>query len=227
MYLIGISSNCYGAGKTTLAQGLAGIINNIPGLEGSAAIVSFATPIKEGATAMIEKVAGKGPFDKTQVILGDRVTYRDVLLGIGQLARSWDPDFWLKTALYEMRKMENSKNGPEIFIIDDMRFPNEFKYINEFPRALPNGSCTIYLNYEGYRGEAQNAAEGLLDSKSFDINVVRSEQSTDKIDSLANAYIAFEKIRDDLMKIRECRITANREYGSGVFAGNCFESELS
>lgn len=204
MYIIGISSNCYGAGKTTLADGLVSMINGMPGMAGAASIVSFASPIKESALHMVECIAGSGPFDKTQVILGDNVTYRDVLLGLGQLARKWDPDFWLKAALYEMKRRSETEGGPSVFIVDDMRFPNEFAYIKKHGLigSSAKSSCSVYLTHEGYDGGAQNEAEGLLDPSLFDIRVTRSARSRDKRDSLVNVRRIFTYIKDDLEFVR-------------------------
>lgn len=204
MYIIGISSNCYGAGKTTLAEGLVSMINDMPGMSGAASIVSFASPIKDSALHMVECIAGRGPFDKTQVILGKDVTYRDVLLGIGQLARTWDPDFWLKAALYEMKRRSEAEGGPSVFIVDDMRFPNEFAYIKKHGLigSSAESSCSVYLTHEGYDGGAQNEAEGLLDPSLFDIRVIRSAQSRDKKDALVNVRRIFTYIKDDLEFVR-------------------------
>lgn len=204
MYLIGVSANCFGAGKTTLAENIANIINNMPDMAGSVTIVPFAALIKTSAMFMIEGIVGKGPFDKTEIILGDHVTYRDVLLGLGQMARSWDPDFWLKAALGEMKRLNNQPNGPEIFIVDDMRFPNEFQYMCDYKKT--GLSTSIYLTDEKYNGEAQNEAEGLLDPALFDIRVVRSKYSKHKSDSMINAGIVFDQIKEDIALIREERI---------------------
>lgn len=216
MYLIGVSANCYGAGKTTLAEGLASIINSTPDMAGSVSIVSFAANIKSAAMFMVEGIAGKGPFDKTEVILGDSVTYRDVLLGLGQLARSWDPDFWLKSALCEMERRSSETCGPNIFIIDDMRFPNELAYLMNNNAKENLKTLSVYLTHEGYNGGAQNEAEGLLDPALFDIRVARSKYSQHKSDSLVNAHKVYDFIKHDISLLRAERLAK-------LYAPSCME----
>lgn len=150
MYIIGIAGNGYGAGKTTLANHLAKEINkNYPNL-GKARVFSFAKPLKDCCSSLLEKRTGvpASQLEKEKPVMdGADYTYRDVLVPVGQALRSIESDFWIMCAAQEIKRAKENDSDLSFAIFDDMRFPNERDYINTLKTDDDEG-ITVYLTDE-------------------------------------------------------------------------------
>lgn len=188
MLYIGISSNCYAAGKTTLANNLVNFLNSNENKNGYAKVYSFAAALKNAADGLLAGVYGEPPFKKEKPIFKENgATYRDVLITLGQMMRSYDPDFWVKKVISNI-ETDHKLMHVNVAIIDDLRFPNEFDYIKQ------NKGLTFYINNRCWTGPAQNEAEGLLNMDSFDHVLIRTIESPCMTEALSNARQALAYI---------------------------------
>lgn len=164
-----------------------------------AKIYPFAAPLKIAAKSLVEQVSPKGPYGKEEIVLGESATFRDVLVGLGQLMRTFDADFWVKCA---KRKIEQDSDFPEICIFDDMRFPNELNFIKKEGSRQGNNYLLVYLRDVNYIGTAQNEAEGQLKSSDCDITVFRRIVENDVSEGVKNAEFIYGVINNRYFKER-------------------------
>lgn len=108
-------------GKDTLAIELA---KNNPGLS----FCGFADSIKHAANEMFPQMDKNNLWGESSLreekIPGTGVSYRQALLDIGKLGRSYDPDFWIKNTFNRIANQNN-------IIIKDLRFVNEYNFLKE------------------------------------------------------------------------------------------------
>lgn len=107
------------AGKDTLASMLCKNNSNIN-------IYGFADRVKEVAKSMfpqmiLENLYGDSHL-REEMVPGTNLTYRQVLLDIGKLGRSYDKDFWVKSMI---PLFDNNQD----VIIKDLRFENEYNFL--------------------------------------------------------------------------------------------------
>lgn len=105
-----------GVGKTTFSNLLLGILSDK--YDVSADILHFATGVK--------KVALFLGWDGYKTPSGRRL-----LQQIGQTARAYDDDVWVKKLLAALEAHDQFPLS--IAIVDDWRFPNEYSYIKDNP----------------------------------------------------------------------------------------------
>lgn len=136
----------------------------------SAELGSFADPLRGVAMACI--IAAGYSVDqarrfvtelKDQPVFGD-VTGRSLLIGVGDGARAHiDPDIWVKSLEKRWRECRAGA-----FIIDDLRRPNELKWLQERHAVLIKVSRPFELT--GLKEVPP--LENLLDTADFDYEVV-------------------------------------------------------
>ena len=107
-------------GKTTAARYLRD--------EHGFTIVSFAAALKDRVKADFdfteEQVRG---VKKDEIDPRYKVTPRAILIAVGNMYRTFDPDFWVKRAL--ARITLDGKLAPGKYVIDDCRFKNEAGHV--------------------------------------------------------------------------------------------------
>lgn len=113
------------------------------------------TPL-EGEVMAVRKVPGMAcPFYAwpnelvaREWIEAGSVTVREILQWYGtEYARSLDPDYWVSAVHCHLEELAGDA-GPErrcIMIMDDVRFPNELQWVNEF------GACYRLEPYQGWK----------------------------------------------------------------------------
>lgn len=155
--IIGISGKC-GTGKSTLARYLAGLMGGL--------VVSFADCLREE----IRDIFGI-PIESTRdrkdsiVRLGRReMTVRELMQWWGtEVRRKQDPAYWVN-ALW--RNIGVAEICGEVFVIDDVRFPEEADAIREWGgllvRLLPYG------DYQPIAAGADHESETALDNYFFE-----------------------------------------------------------
>lgn len=143
MYKIGISGKA-NSGKNLLANTIFNeIIINKPQIrEYKTKFMAFADPIKEMVLTMYpdadrEHLFGQSNL-RSQIIPNTNITYRQALLDIGKLGRSYDENIWVNN--FEKRynsflKSLQRRNGAAlkypVFIVPDIRFINEVKFLKD------------------------------------------------------------------------------------------------
>ena len=111
------------AGKDTLAE----MLQNIHSCE----IHGFADRVKEVAKSMFPQMIYDNLYGdshlREELIPNTNITYRQSLLDIGKLGRSYDKDFWVKSMIPFFDKNQD-------VIIKDLRFENEYNFLksNDF-----------------------------------------------------------------------------------------------
>ncbi|MBQ7264201.1 MAG: hypothetical protein IJR14_10860 [Synergistaceae bacterium] len=170
-----------GAGKSTAAALLRGIIFGMVrghGICGDSA-ESFACPIRMCVAGILSHVTprrrrqGK---DEPIAELGG-ATERDLMLAIGQAGRGVYTDIWADVVRRAIRK------NPDVdFVIDDLRFPNEYAMLRE------EGAKIIRIVVPGREPE-EAEAEGLLEGREPDAEIVNEmgglEKLTDVLEDMA------------------------------------------
>lgn len=115
------------------------------------------------------------------------VTPREIMQWYAtEFVRKESPDFWVERTAEDIIQWEVKQKGKHIAIIDDVRFPNELKYV----RA--NGLCFRLLPYpEWEEGKyANHASETALDAEKWDERFV-----------LAAEYGRLEKEVEKVMQV--------------------------
>jgi hypothetical protein len=111
-------------------------------------------------------------------------TPRDFLIGFGEFCRYYDKNFWVHKVI---DSLDHKKN----YVIDDMRFENEFEIVKEY------GASTVRINrYEKDNPFGKNldiVSETALDNHPFDY-VVEDCRNT----SLRSLHAEMDRIHDDI-----------------------------
>lgn len=92
---------------------------------------AFADPVKQMASILFPgKENAKnfwGPSEAREFIIPNTsISYRKPLLDIGSIGRSYDKDIWAKLLISKLKASKKS-----IFIVSDLRFPNEYSLLKE------------------------------------------------------------------------------------------------
>jgi hypothetical protein len=99
--------------------------------ETAARVYAFADPIKEIVMTMFPGAERNSLFGasklRSNIIPGTTITYRQSLLDIGKLGRSYDPEIWVKK--FEQDFYKNTQF--DLYMVTDLRFPEEFKRVSE------------------------------------------------------------------------------------------------
>jgi dephospho-CoA kinase len=129
------------SGKNTIAQLLANRLCNHPK---EYATLAFADPIKESLLLMCpwadpECLYGSSQL-RNQIIpnmknkFGEPLTYRQALIDIGTLGRTYKPDIWVDVMHDRIQKLpliEREGIQKKLLMITDLRFINEMTYLRE------------------------------------------------------------------------------------------------
>lgn len=144
-YIIGLSGKIH-SGKSTVA-------NTIAAKHQGMIVRGFADALKQD-------VCGMG-FDRETVYSLKPPWMRALLQAYGQAKRALDEDYWVKRLDSSIKLC---KPGT-VFIIDDMRFPNEVYWVKTM------GGVTIRLEREGYPIQSDDYSETAIDHAAFDHTV--------------------------------------------------------
>lgn len=169
--LIGLYSPVMKSGKSTVAQYLAnkGFL-----------VLSFASPLKDMLATLVDQEYIFGSKKEEEVpILG--YTGRKLMQTLGT---EWgrlalDEDFWVRHM--EARIKVWSELGKKNFVIDDMRYPNEFRWV------ISKGGKTWKILRPGQEITSAHTSEGALDQMNFDeilINDKKLEVLKKKVNNL-------------------------------------------
>ncbi len=128
------------------------------------------------ADALKHDVVAMG-FDKEDVFYNKQPWMRALLQAYGQAKRAIDPDYWVKRLDTSI-----SRCGPgHVFLIDDMRFPNELAWVKA------RGGVTIRLEREDYPVQSDDLSETALDRAHFDHHVFGiSEELEDLVEHVTD-----------------------------------------
>lgn len=148
-------------GKTTLAKYLEGNYGFFK--------ISFAGAVREKLRLMMES----NPYindpeelfenlerDKTQILPGTRMSYRDALIHLGMSMRGISPDYWLWSFIEQINFHTSLFSTP--IIVDDLRFQNEYDMLKDV------GAYKIKLISTKRRGISY-AQDGQLEHCKFDL----------------------------------------------------------
>lgn len=133
-----------GSGKTTAAKIMVATHGGYR--------VSFAEELK--------RAASKLGWDGTKDQKG-----RKYLQLLGQTVRSYDPLFWVKSALDQVEFIDATSSRPQHIYIDDLRFPNEADELKKHGFALVRLLPTGLKQDEPWRKDPSEVA---LDGYDFD-----------------------------------------------------------
>lgn len=157
MKIIGIGGVSHGTGKSSLAELLAlGITQTFNGRV-SVRVLSFAEPLKEMLGVLIgSQVREKDSY--SDILGGKTVRYALQTLGTEWGRGMIHKDIWLN-----ILKERMAERPADVFIIDDVRFENELKFIKE------NGGLTLWLDRRGVEKDS-HSSENELNSSMFDVS---------------------------------------------------------
>lgn len=141
-------------------MGLSGKIHSGKSTVANALAMKYHMVVRGFADALKNDVVAMG-FDREDVFIEKPPWMRALLQAYGQAKRALDEDYWIK-------RLDNSLSlcaKGHVYIIDDMRFPNEMQWIKS------RGGITIRLEREDYPAVSDDLSETALDSAHFDHTV--------------------------------------------------------
>lgn len=166
--IIGFSGKI-GTGKTTLTNHLMDILQE-RGI--NPVKLSFASMLREEASAIYGFSIEDSYNNKNMVIdidpklpnelisknwKGNKASIREILQFYAtDVIRAKNPDYWVEELAKKIEKMPDA-----IIFIDDVRFPNEKKFIEN------NGICIRINQYPDYVVTSDHASETALDNAEF------------------------------------------------------------
>lgn len=131
--------------------------------------LSFSTPLRYAVRDWLDyphtyRWPISDPEDKEAKIKDLGVSWRELMVAVGNACRSLTPDFWIR--LME----QNMRERPYDYVIDDLRFPNEY----DFLRA--RGAKIIRIENPG-REIVTTSTEGLLEGNRFDAVIANTKEN--------------------------------------------------
>ena len=147
------------AGKTTAAEYIS---NN---LTEEFDLRSFATPIKTFVDDIVWNLNGQDELKDTPLESFGGATTRDLLKAFGNAGRSVYPDIWV-----DMLKDGMNIFPDDNFVIDDLRFPNEYAMLKDIGAKIVR-----ITNPE--REIVKTETEGLLEGFDFDYELINYKRS--------------------------------------------------
>ncbi len=113
---------------------------------------------------------------------------RQFLQELGMVVRNYDEGFWVGEALREMVKIER-KTGQTNFVITDVRFKNEARFIKE------NGGVVVRITSPNEITDDPHASETELDDYKFDHVIQSIHGDLNSLYKQVDDMIAAEVIR--------------------------------
>jgi hypothetical protein len=163
--LIGLYSPNAQSGKSTVASVL-----NDRGFW----TVKFAAPLKDMLRTLYASIGMPAPTIeryiegdlKENIVPGLGITSRHLMVTLGtNWGRELDPNFWVKAAEAKVVGLHNAYTD---VVIDDMRFPNEYRMIKRL------GGQVVRITRPILRASSDSVCEGLLDHMTFDREIENS-----------------------------------------------------
>lgn len=151
-----------GAGKTLAARWLARRL--------FLRRISFSTPLRFAVLNIISYphlspwAHISAPKEKEEKIKGLDVSWRELMVAVGNACRSLKPDFWARLMARHMDMY------PWDYVVDDLRFQNEY----DFLRA--RGAKIIRIENPG-REIVTTSTEGRLEGNRFDAVIANTKES--------------------------------------------------
>lgn len=126
--IIGLAGRA-GSGKTYLAEKAINCIPNAYPFSNNIYRMSFAAPIKK----MLEVLIGLDAYNSNKEIINPILGHKTVRYALQTLGTEWgrnliDPDIWIN---YLKHQIDSLKQEHIIILIDDVRFENEVKAIQD------------------------------------------------------------------------------------------------
>lgn len=193
--LIGLYSPRMQSGKSTVAEHLQ--------LNHNFKRISFAEPLKQMVRGMLFELTGSGTTADNMVYFHQKedkiddlgVTPRWIMQTLGT---EWGrdlihPDLWIKIAMAKVRRLLSQ--GFSV-VIDDMRFPNEYRAVKELGQAwiIMRSVCDKDNSWADLDA---HASEGQLDWFEFDnvlFNCSTKEDLFNAVDGDLTQPIAFQQL---------------------------------
>lgn len=142
---------------------------------------SFANPLRDIAfnTIGLSYEKGMKKYDelkRTNLING--LTFRNILENIGAAVRRYDKDFWAKGVLKFIE--ENPKN----VVIDDLRYPNEYKLLKNYCDKNQIEFKLIFCDYHSELYKEDNPHESAKLAKYLKEKGYKDQEIVDEMDVL-------------------------------------------
>ena len=153
--------------------------------------VSFADTLRDIAFNTIglsyeEGMKKYAELKQTNLING--LTFRNILENIGASVRKYDEDFWVKGVLKFIE--ENPKN----IVIDDLRYPNEYKLLKNYCEKNQIEFKLIFCDYHSSTYKDNNPHESAKLAKYLKEKGYKDQEVVDELDVL-NFELLNRKIR--------------------------------
>ena len=132
--------------------------------------LSFAGPLHDMVDSVFTHLGlvKKGYFKDTIISTVMGFSKRDFLIAWGNAARKLYPNFWVDYLHISLKNNHNSDT-----VIDDLRFPNEYKMLRE------EGAKIVRITNPG-RDVIPSETEALLEGYEFDAELVNDKQDIKK-----------------------------------------------
>lgn len=123
------------AGKNTIAEML---VDNLKSKNSKEKIVALADPMKKIVKIMFPEASEEclyGPSELRGHVISDKfldrdgkpLTHRQALIDLGAFARKYNRDVWLNSLVEDANRSQDINT----YIVSDVRFVNEFKYLKQ------------------------------------------------------------------------------------------------
>lgn len=147
-------------------------------------VLSFAEPIKTITKPILDEIEWDGK---------DKEVVRPLWIAMGEVGRNIDPDIWCARTfnkIIENVKVANDNGINSLYLIDDMRFPNELDYFKGNISKIKNLVSDAQVKILSIR------IEKFMDASKFVVGVDDNitETSFDKLVNICFDYIVPAKI---------------------------------
>ena len=189
-----------GSGKTTLAKEVARMLPaKFPGKKIRVHLAKMAGPLYE-----LEYITRAWINSKATPLYRVGKKQRDILQFFGEWCRNnVNEDFWVDLALQAGDKVRPKKGVLDIWIYDDIRYPNEIDALALFSDGHLIVRCTAPKNVRKERAgrtwaEKEHPSETLLDNAEYDVLCDTYREtlgySVDKV--VQHAWVSMSQFRD-------------------------------
>lgn len=188
-HIIALGGASHGVGKTTLANAINALFTEH---KYKVKQYSFAEPLRQSVDTILIPAYPDVDWAKAKTFknarLFDGFSYRDILIYIANSFRHINNNIFVNIAqtVYD----EAQKARCHIFLIDDLRFPQELDWVKSYP------STTIYLTIKNFIPHPY-PAENMLPSTSFDLILERDTQTPTALAQHILSYLKEKELIHD------------------------------